>query len=33
MSVHAKMPRKVNKVFAGQQLDPGGGGLDPLNPP
>ncbi len=33
MSVHAKMPRKVNKIFAGQQLDPGGGGLDPLNPP
>jgi hypothetical protein len=32
MSVHAEMPRKVNKVFAGQQLDPRGGRLDPLDP-
>jgi hypothetical protein len=33
MNMHVEMPREVNKVFAGQSLDPRGGGLDPLNPP
>jgi hypothetical protein len=29
VSVHIEMPKEVNKVFVGQPLDVGGGGLDP----
>jgi hypothetical protein len=33
VSVHTKMPRKVDRIFVRQPLDPGGGGSDPLRPP
>jgi hypothetical protein len=32
-NVHTKMPKEVDKIFVGQPLDLGGGGLDPLRPP
>jgi hypothetical protein len=36
INVHTKMPKKVDKIFARQPLDPRGGGSDPprlLRPP
>jgi hypothetical protein len=33
VSVHTKMPRKVDMIFVGQPLDLGRGGLEPLRPP
>ncbi len=32
VSMHEQMPKKVNKFFASQPLDLGGGNLDPLRP-
>jgi hypothetical protein len=32
VSMHTKMPRKVDMIFVGQPLDLGGGGSGPLGP-